>query len=444
MSRRRPGPSPFERRIENRLPPGQAERRRVSLSWYESVKAELAGGHEIALLITGDAFIPALISSIEAARESIFLETYIFNDDPTGRRVARALADAADRGVAVNCVVDGFGTPQLTGEAARLMDRPGIALETFRPERFRFVERIRVALDRQRLRRLHRKLALFDGAVAYIGGINLLDDWHDPNHGLLEAPRLDYAVRVRGPLVASVNLAMRRLWWELSVVNRSLGRVRRIGAPRAPGPVYAPMPPVRTNVQSAGSMRAMLLVRDNLRHRRTIERWYLRAIRKARHEVLIANAYFLPGVRFRRALIAARRRGVRVRLLLQGKVEYRLQHHATQALYDELLTEGIEIYEYQRSFLHAKVAVMDRQATVGSSNIDPFSLLLAREANVVVDDQAFADSLRRELEAAIADGADHLALVSHRRRPLPIRVMNWCAFGLLRLAVSVTGQGSRY
>ena len=144
----------------------------------------------------------------------------------------------------------------------------------------------------------------------------------------------------------------------------------------------------------AGQARAALVLRDNLRFRRAIEREYLRAIGQARREVLIANSYFVPGRRFRRALLAAVARGVRVRLLLQGRVEYRLPHYAAQAMYDELLKGGVQIIEYRRSFLHAKVAVFDDRATVGSSNIDPFSLLLAREANLFVNDQAFAAELR--------------------------------------------------
>ncbi len=439
-----PSSSPFERRRQDRRPPDQPERRRVRLSWYDSLNSDLQTGHEVELLINGEAFFPALVSAIEAARESVYLETYIFNDDPSGQRVATALSEAADRGVSVNCVVDGFGTPSLTGRTAELMANPRIRFETFRPERFRFFERMRVALDRQRLRRLHRKLVLIDDAEAFVGGINLLDDRIDPNHGELAAPRLDFAVRVRGPLVATVNLAMQRLLWELSVVNRSLRRPRPNGSPQDKGAPLGPMHPTRTRIASQGSMRAMLLVRDNLRHRRSIERWYLRAIGQSRREVLIANAYFLPGVRLRRALIKAVQRGVRVRLLLQGKVEYRLQHYATQALYDELLAQGVEIHEYERSFLHAKVAVIDAQATIGSSNIDPFSLLLAREANVVIDDQAFADALRGQLETAIADGSRELELHSHRRRPWPVRLMNWCSFVLLRLAVSITGHASRY
>ncbi len=405
-------------------------------AFYESLRPALADGHEIRLLESGAEYFPDLIESIDAAREEISLETYIFADDRSGRRVARALARAAGRGVRVSCVVDGFGTAGMTGEVAASLAAASIQVETFRPEHRRY------ALDRQRLRRLHRKMVVIDGEVAFIGGINMLDDWFDPNHGELDAPRYDFAVRVRGPLVANAHLAMRRLWWELDLVNRSLGRPRALpGSAREP--FSWPMP-VISRIADAGTLRATLMLRDNVRYRRTIERWYLRSIHRAQREVLIANAYFLPGVRFRRALRRAAERGVRVRLLLQGRVEYRVQHYATQALYERLLREGIEIYEYQRSFLHAKVAVIDDQATVGSSNIDPFSLLLAREANVVIDDAGFAADLRARLEQAIELGSERQVLDRHRRRPFLIRLANWFAFVLLRLAMSITGLGDRY
>ena len=148
---------------------------------------------------------------------------------------------------------------------------------------------------------------------------------------------------------------------------------------RAPAPDLPPR----------GSQKAAFVVRDNVRHRRDIEDAYLRQLAEARVEVLIACAYFFPGRHFRRALRAAAARGVRIRLLLQGKIEYPFLHYASRGLYGALLDSGIEIHEYNASLLHAKVAVFDRRVScVGSSNIDPFSLLLAREANVFVDDVA--------------------------------------------------------
>jgi cardiolipin synthase len=179
-------------------------------------------------------------------------------------------------------------------------------------------------------------------------------------------------------------------------------------------------------------------MRDSLRRRSDIEDAYLQHIDGAREDVLIASAYFFPGRRFRRALTSAVERGVRVRLLLQGRVEYALLHYASRALYGSLLDAGVELHEYHRSFLHAKVAVFDRQvACVGSSNIDPFSLLLAREANVFVDDAEFAGELLTSLEEAMRQGALPLAPRQWRQQPLWLRVRIWLGYGIARLALSL-------
>ena len=137
-------------------------------------------------------------------------------------------------------------------------------------------------------------------------------------------------------------------------------------------------------------------------------------------------------------------RGVKVTVLLQGRVEYRLLHYASQALYGFFLGAGVRIFLYQRSFLHAKVAVVDGQwATVGSSNIDPFSLLLAREANVLVRDQQFAKELKESLHQAMAEGARELPAQRWKRLPLYSRLLRWSCYALVRLAIGLAGYGGR-
>jgi cardiolipin synthase len=191
-------------------------------------------------------------------------------------------------------------------------------------------------------------------------------------------------------------------------------------------------------------MRAALLLRDNVRHRSRIEKAYRRAIAGAREEIIIANAYFVPGRKLRVALQMAARRGVRVRLLLQGRYEYFMQYHAARPVYGALLKAGVEIHEYAPSFLHAKVAVIDAHgarpwATVGSSNLDPLSLLLAREANVVVEDAAFAQDLRARLEHAMLHGGLVLDPARFALRSWHERALDRVAFVLMRLALWVTG-----
>ena len=374
-------------------------------------------GNHVSLLASGAEFFPALLAAIDAARSEVRLETYIYEDDATGRRVAAALMRAAQRGVKVHVVVDGFGSPAFMGSIGKLLHESGVEVYVYRPELrlFRF--------KRHRLRRLHRKLACIDARVAFVGGINIIDDLNPP--GLAE-PRFDYAVQVQGPLLTQLHRSMVRLWLVLHWVNL--------------GKRYRPSRQLPHQPRSDGDMEAALLLRDNFKHRREIEHAYLKAILTAREEIVIANAYFLPGNAFRRALRTAARRGIRITLLLEGRAEYRLQYYATLALYANLLDAGIRIFEYRKSYLHAKVAVVDRKwATVGSSNIDPFSLLLAREANVAVRDAGFAQALRASLEQAMNEGAVEVIEAQHLSRSR--RFFGWLAYGLLRFVAGVAGYG---
>jgi cardiolipin synthase len=188
-----------------------------------------------------------------------------------------------------------------------------------------------------------------------------------------------------------------------------------------------------------------LIFRDNFRNRTRIEQAYLSAIEGAKHEIIIANAYFLPGARLRQALRDAALRGVRVRLLLQGRYEYFVQYYGAAAVYGALLKAGVDIYQYEASFLHAKVAVVDADtprawATVGSSNLDPLSLLLAREANVVVEDAAFARDLRERLMREINHYGQRLDPQLYAQRSLWVRVKTWAAYAIMRLGIWLAGR----
>src|SRR5688572_558159 len=372
--------------------------------------AALVPGNRIELLRSGTQYFPALEAACDAAAAEVYLETYIFEDDATGRRIAAALTRAAQRGVLVNLLIDGFGSKGLSGRFVSGLQRSGVNVLTYRPAISPWTFR------RERLRRLHCKIAVIDARIAFVGGINIIDDMHTPGQ---IPPRFDYAVRVEGPLLADIYPVARRLWliamW--AQLHRRWPRDSRVPLQAAP----------------CGSQRAAFVIRDNLRHRRDIETAYLEAIENAQTEIIIANAYFFPGLSFRHALVDAAKRGVRVILLLQGRVEYMLLHYASHALYGRFLEAGIYIYEYHRSFLHAKVAVIDRRwATVGSSNIDPMSLLLGREANVVTDDVAFAGELRSSLNEALELGARPLERSRWEKQSLPARMMMWICYALAR------------
>jgi len=395
---------------------------------------DYCAGHQLQLLEGAREFFASLIADVERAAKEVRIETYIFDFAGSGARVAQALCDAAQRGVAVFLVVDGVGTPKLPTPWAAQLTAAGVQWEVFSP-----LGRWGLLVP-SRWRRLHRKLCVVDGQVAYCGGINVLDDWIDANHGPLNAPRFDFAVRVVGPLVRTVHAAMAQFWWRLRAVRKAQ-QVDLAGAWAAlQEVVYEGRLPTPPQLQGAGA-RAALVLRDNVLNRRRIERNYLRAIADAQQDILLANAYFLPGRRMRRALILAAQRGVQVRLLLQGRYEYFMQYHATRALYRPLLAAGVDIFEYKVSFLHAKVAVIDQLwATVGSSNIDPLSLLLAREANVVVHDAGFAGLLHGKLEQTIATSADKVDFLKHTQRPLMQKLIDQLALLLMRGLLLLNGK----
>ena len=402
---------------------------------------EFAHDHDVRLYQGAQELFPALVEAMDAALSDIQFETYIFDFTGAGSSVGEALARAAQRGVRTHLVVDGVGTGRLPAPWAARLTAAGVQWRVYSP-----LGRLGLLLP-SRWRRLHRKLCVVDGRVLFCGGINVLDDFHDPNHGALDAPRFDFAVRATGSLVVQASDAMEQLWWRMQAVRD----VRKRRLPEALQALRTASAQRHAEQQighlrgSGAQVRAALVLRDNVRNRARIEKTYLRAIGSARHEVIIANAYFVPGRKLRKALLMAARRGVRVRLLLQGRYEYFMQYHAARPVYGPLLEAGVEIHEYAPSFLHAKVAVVDAMgdrpwATVGSSNLDPLSLLLAREANVVVEDTAFARDLRQRLVHAMQHAGRRMDPARYAGRPLRQRVLDRLAFGLMRLALWLTGN----
>ena len=374
-------------------------------------------GNRLRLLQSGAEFFPALVAAIDAARSEVHLETYIFNADPSAEMVRDALMRAARLGVAVRLLIDGVGSRELPADWLAALKTAGVSVLTYRPIVSGWLS------NPHNLRRLHRKMVVIDARIALVGGMNLMDDFEPVR---FDAPRLDFSVEVQGPLLAPIHQSVRRLWRLVALTQLQAGERKAEIGPSWP---------------TDGHVRAAFVVRDNFAHRRDIERAYLAALALARDGILIASASFLPGRRFRKLLKNAVARGVRVHLLVQGHTDHPFIQLASRALYRDLLAAGVSIHEYQASELHAKVAVVDGHwATVGSSNIDPFSLLLAREANIVVDDAAFASDLRQRLHQAIDQSAT-LDPAEWRRRPWPRRMLSWLAYGGVRLMVGLAGGG---
>jgi cardiolipin synthase len=404
------------------------------LRWYLHPRPLFSGGNRVRLLRGGDELFPAMCNAIDAARDEIWLAMYIFHHDEAAHRVALALAAAAQRGVRVHVVVDGFGSKAALDRLEQWWAGCGVRLTVFRP-----VESWRALFQPEHLRRLHLKLCVVDGERGYLGGINVIDDRLDLRHGPTDTPRLDYAVELVGPVVSPVVQTAQAVWQRARLGQDWSHQMLALLRSRTP---FARARELLQGVRIVAGdsmladtpdapVRAAFVVRDNLRHRHTIERSYVEAFERARRRIDIASPYFYPGREFRRTLREAVKRGVRVRLLLQGKVDYRIAGMAARSLYAELLSRGVQIYEYTPAYLHAKVALADDDwATVGSSNIDPLSLLLNLEANVVVRDRAFAAELSAEFERAVT---------SSREVRMPGLDRGWWA-GLQRAVVAWTAR----
>lgn len=338
------------------------------------MKTTWRNGNNIELLVNGDEFYPSVFEGITHARTRVILETFTWSEDKVGYALRDVLISAVQRGIRVDATVDGFGSIDLSPDFLAPMVDAGVNFHFYDPR-----PRLFGILPTNVFRRMHRKLIVVDGIVAWIGGINFSAD-HLSDYGA-EAKQ-DYAVRVTGPVVDDIfRFALTALandqesvpWWKRNFFRR------------------VPMP-------STGNAMALFIWRDNGSHRRDIERQYLLMLRKSQHEVIIANAYFFPSYRLLRAICKAARRNVSVRLIIQGQPDIPVVLTGARLLYPWLIKAGVSIYEYCRQPVHAKVAVQDDcWATIGSSNLDPFSMELNLEANLVINDRNFNQTLRTNL-----------------------------------------------
>ena len=427
------------------------------LAWYVQRRPVFTGGNEVTLLKGGEDLFPALRDRIDAAQHSIWMAFYMVSTLGQASWVLQALMRAARRGVSVHLVVDGLGSRDAPASLWEDLTRAGVKLATYRPTRGLGA----LVFDTSQWRRMHLKIAVIDRSRACIGGINLIDDRYDLHHGWSERPRLDYAIEVSGPAITPMLHAVRAIWtraqfgvdWrdELPNLPRSAGDLQKFRrfkrlldqarmrlSPREQGRV-------EQATHLLHGSRCAFVMRDNLRQRRTIELAALQAIRQARERIDIVTPYFYPHRAIRLALRHAASKGVQVRLLLQGKLDYRIAGVAAQVLYHELQRHGVRIFEYQDAFLHAKVLrVDDDWATVGSSNLDPLSLVLNLEGNLVIKDRAFVRTLSTSLEEDFAHSREVPSPASDSRPGWVARsrraVVSWLARTYLWLA----GAARRY
>lgn len=368
--------------------------------------ASYSKNNQLTLLHRGGEFFPALIRAIDMAHSEIYLEIYIFADDATGDIVKAALLRAAKRGVAVHVLVDWLGTgSKVVAKLAQYFASAGVNFRSFNPWFHRG------------LVRTHRKIMVVDRELAFLGGLNINDDLYsdDGSHISLPAPRWDFAVAIHGQLVSAVHEEAAAQWmgYGLKDIRARWQNLRRLHLQHGK--------PALTVAEAA------LVVRDNLRNRRTIQRSLLHAIGHAHQTIYLVTPYFAPGRKLRRALAMAARRGVSVTLMV-GVGQFRMQDAVTQSFYPMLSHAGVQLVEYSKTQLHGKVAVVDDEwATVGSSNYDGLSLFVNHEANIVVRDADFAITLRAHIVKGVQEGRlvtkMEVASISQWRR-----IMNWLAY----------------
>ena len=373
------------------------------LRWARPHAGWVSGNH-VELLENGEAYYRGVFEAIAAARHEVLIETFILLEDKVGLELQRILIEAARRGVQVDLTLDGWGSIDLSEAYLGALANAGVKVRMFDP-RPRFL-----GMRLHMFRRMHRKIVVVDGEIAFAGGINFSAD-HLADFG--PQAKQDYSVSIRGGLVPQIR----------RYVLLQIGR----GAGRDPTGERA--------AKAAGDMEAMLVVRDNQRNRDSIERHYRAAIRAARKQVIIANAYFFPGYRLLKSMRHAVQRGVRVCLILQGQPDMKIVKHAAELLHGHLISAGVEIYEYCKRPLHGKVAVIDDEwATVGSSNLDPLSLSLNLEANVMIRSRAFNLELCAHFEALMKGDCRRLEAdqVASRRRGWRI-LLDTLAYHVTRL-----------
>ena len=372
-------------------------------------------GNRIQLLVNGEEFFPRVFESIAAARREVLLETFILFEDKVGKALQQALLGAATRGVQVDITIDGYGSPDLSPGYIRALTEAGVRVHVFDPSPRLWGYRTNL------FRRMHRKIVVVDGERAFVGGINYSAD-HLADYG--PEAKQDYAVEIEGPLVADIAQFVRAQL--LLGQQPPSGRLQQFLRRKPPAPV-------RGAPAAAGSAQAMLVTRDNREHTSDIERHYRIAIRGARQRVIIANAYFFPGYRLLRQLRKAARRGVDVRLILQGEPDMPIVKIAASMLYHHLLGADVKVYEYRERPLHGKVALTDGEwSTVGSSNLDPLSLSLNLEANVIIKDRAFNQHLGEHLEQLMAASCTQIHSSDLPASSLWLKLRSFFVFHLLR------------
>jgi cardiolipin synthase len=379
------------------------------------------------LLEGGKDYFPVVEAALFNAQKSIYLEAYIFSADGQAKKIVELLIDAAQKGLDVKVIIDWFGSSPFRFESELL--KSGVQLNYYNPSWF----------GPFGFSRTHRKIIIIDELELYLGGINICEDAKDSFGNSLRGLRWDLALRATGGVVEKAHATFLRQWQRLqpnsmnpkNILKRILEQELPWGNNQFLG--------LRHDAKS----ELALVARDNLHHRRDIERASLKAIGQSQEEIWLVTPYFLPGRRLRKALVNAAQRGVAVNLLL-GKDEFRMLNWSVPALYGQLLKANIAIYEYPNGLLHAKTLVVDRRwATLGSSNFDHFSFLLNHEANLIIRNHEVIKLIRRRIADQAMELAQQVYSEIYSQRPIYEKLANWISYIFVRFVLSIITAGTK-
>jgi cardiolipin synthase len=361
-------------------------------------------GNTVRALCNGDEIFPAMLDAIRSATRTICFETFIYWSGAIGRELAAALIERARAGVKIHVVLDWVGSGKMNQSLIEEMKQAGIEVVRYHPLRWYSLGRLN--------NRTHRKLLIVDGKVGFTGGGGIADQWlgdaQDAEHWR------DSHFRLEGTAVAQMQAAFMDNWKETcsEVLHGE--------------EYFPPLEPVGTHVAQLFKSSA-----DDASE--SVRLMYLLSIASAVKSVLIANAYFVPDALAVATLVAARRRGVRVEIIVpSSRTDAVVVRRASRSLWGPLLEAGVAIHEYQPTMYHVKVVVVDDVWTsVGSTNFDNRSFLLNDEANLNILDAEFAAGQATQFEADKARSR-RITLEEWRRRPWRERAVEWLA-GLVRL-----------
>ena len=368
----------------------------------------LTRGGTFEVLTNGVQIMPAMLAAIEQARERIVFETYVFSDGEYAKQFSAALARAAQRGVRVYLLLDAMGAKKIGDANEKTMRDAGVHVAWFNPLNFKHVEEING--------RTHRKILVIDGRLAFTGGVGVADYWAG-NADAKDHWR-DTQIRIEGPPVRYLEACFFENWIESAgVVKPELSELAEL-VPDAAQPAVLSVPVWSSPVGGHNGVKKL----------------YLLSLAAARRTVDLQTPYFVMDGSTKWSLLEARRRGVRVRLVLEGdSTDAKPVKYASRFGYEDLLEAGIEIYEYQPTMMHAKAMVVDGLwSIIGSSNLDNRSLELNDENNIAIADRAFAARLMQDFEQDVTR-SKRITLEEWRRRSMlhKVRERFWGAFGEL-------------